>query len=228
MTTSKAVAYYRVSTARQGSSGLGLDAQRQAVSEYLSGGRWQLVSEHVEVESGKRNDRPELAKALAACRLHRATLLVAKLDRLSRNAAFLLTLRDAGVDFCAVDLPDANRMTIGILAVIAEAEREMISARTKAALQAAKRRGVKLGNPAHLDRAARLKGTSASGEVQAAAADQRATDLAPIIGELRSAGAVSLRDLARGLTVRRIPTAREGAWTGTQVRRLLNRIGATK
>src|ERR671936_413254 len=105
------VAYYRVSTARQGRSGRGLDAQKKAVRDYLDGGRWKLVAEFVEVESGKQNARPELEKALAACRLHRATLIVAKLDRLARNAAFLLTLRDAGVDFVAVDLPEANRLT---------------------------------------------------------------------------------------------------------------------
>src|SRR3954470_15207474 len=110
MARGKFVAYYRVSTQAQGRSGLGLDAQRQAVQDYLNGGRWRLIAEHVEVESGRQNDRPELLKALSACRVHGATLVVAKLDRLSRNAAFLLTLRDAGTDFIAVDLPDANRM----------------------------------------------------------------------------------------------------------------------
>src|SRR6478752_175451 len=152
MATGKFVAYYRVSTARQGRSGLGLEAQRHAVAEYLNGGRWKLVAEHIEIESGRKNERTELRAALSACRLHRATLVVAKLDRLSRDAAFLLTLRDSGVNFVAVDMPDANRLTVGIMAMIAEHEAEAISARTRAALAAAKRRGVRLGNPTHLDR----------------------------------------------------------------------------
>ena len=129
MASGRFVAYYRVSTERQGISGLGLEAQRQAVLDFLNGGRWKLVEEYTEVESGKRADRPELAKAFAACRLHRATLVIAKLDRLSRGAAFLLNLRDAGVDFVAADMPDANRMTVAILACVAEHEREAISQR---------------------------------------------------------------------------------------------------
>lgn len=225
MAHGKFVAYYRVSTKRQGRSGLGLDAQRKAVEDYLNGGRWTLVSEFVEVESGKNNERPELSKALAACRLHGATLVVAKLDRLSRNAAFLLTLRDSGVEFVAADMPEANRMTVGIMAVIAEHEREMISQRTRAALTAAKRRGVKLGNPDHLTERARRKGTRVSAESRRAIARQRAEDLAPIVAELQSEGAVSLHDLARGLNKRGIPTARGGVWTATQVHRLITLLG---
>jgi DNA invertase Pin-like site-specific DNA recombinase len=221
MARGKFVAYYRVSTQAQGRSGLGLDAQKKAVEDYLYGGRWHLVAEHVEVESGKQNGRPELTKALAACRLHSATLVVAKLDRLSRNAAFLLTLRDAGVAFVAVDLPDANRMTVGIMAVVAEHEREAISARTKAALEAARRRGVRLGNPAHLDQSARRLGTMASARVRQQRAAQRAKDLAPTLAELRRDGAGSLRQLAQGLNDRGIPAARGGEWTAAQVRRLL-------
>jgi len=214
------VAYYRVSTQAQGRSGLGLEAQRKAVQDYLANGS-RLIAEHVEVESGKHDERPELGKALAACRVHGATLVVARIDRLSRNAAFLLTLRDAGVDFVAVDLPDANRMTVGIMAVVAEYEREAISARTKAALDAARRRGVQLGNPAHLNHSARCLGTIASARVRRARAAQRATDLAPTIAELRQSGASSLRALAHGLTERGIPAARGGVWTAAQVRRLL-------
>jgi DNA invertase Pin-like site-specific DNA recombinase len=224
MATGKHVSYLRVSTARQGRSGLGLEAQRQAVDEYLNGGRWKLVAEHVEVESGRQNDRTELRRALAACRLHGATLVVAKLDRLSRDAAFLLTLRDSGVDFVAADLPQANRLTVGILAMVAENEAEAISARTKAALAAAKRRGVILGNPDHLDRRARRLGTVASAKVRAARAEQRAADLAPLIADLRRAGASSLRELAAGLNGSGIPTARGGGWTAAQVQRLLARI----
>ena len=137
----KFVAYYRVSTDRQGKSGLGLDAQREAVTSYLNGGSWQLVQELVEVESGKRADRPQLAAALAACRKHKAKLVIAKLDRLSRNLAFVATLMESGVEFVAVDNPHANRLTVHILAAVAEHERVMISERTKAALAAAKASG---------------------------------------------------------------------------------------
>lgn len=127
------MAYYRVSTERQWRSGLGLDAQRTAVKEYLDGGRWRLIGEYTEVESGKRNDRPQLAKALHHAKVTGARLVIAKLDRLSRNAAFLLTLRDSGVRFVAADVPDANELTIGVLALVAQHERERISERTKAA-----------------------------------------------------------------------------------------------
>jgi DNA invertase Pin-like site-specific DNA recombinase len=143
----KFIAYFRVSTDRQGKSGLGLAAQREAVMSYLDGGRWALVDEFTEVESGKRNDRPELVKAFAACKKQRAKLVIAKLDRLSRNLAFIATLMDSGVEFIAVDNPHANKLTIHILAAVAQHEREIISARTSAALKAAKARGKRLGNP---------------------------------------------------------------------------------
>src|SRR6516162_2201556 len=145
MAKGKFVAYYRVSTAKQGVSGLGLEAQRTAVLDYLNGGRWKLVGEFKEVESGKDSGRPALAKALAACRVHNATLIIAKLDRLARNVAFISNLMEAGVEFVAVDFPQANRLTVHILAAVAEHEAAMISARTKAALAAARARGVKLG-----------------------------------------------------------------------------------
>ena len=141
----KHVAYYRVSTARQGRSGLGLAAQKHAVAEFLNGGDWKIVGEFVEVESGKKSDRPELAKALALCRLHGARLVIAKLDRLSRNAHFLLGLKESGVEFVAADMPNANQLTVGIMAVVAEDEAKRISERTKAALAAAKKRGTRLG-----------------------------------------------------------------------------------
>src|SRR3984957_12532919 len=131
------VAYYRVSTAEQGRSGLGLDAQREAVRAYLNGGNWTLLAEHTEVESGKVDDRPELTKALHTCRLTGATLVIAKLDRLSRNAHFLLGLEKAGVEFVAVDMPNANRLTVRLMAVIAQEEREMIAALTKSMMPSA-------------------------------------------------------------------------------------------
>src|SRR4029077_929149 len=134
----KFVAYFRVSTDRQGKSGLGLEAQREAVMDYLNGGSWQLVDEFTEVESGKHSDRPQLVTALAACKKHRAKLVIAKLDRLSRNLAFIATLMDSGVEFVAVDNPHANKLTVHILAAVAQHEREMIAQRTRDALLAAK------------------------------------------------------------------------------------------
>lgn len=220
------VAYYRVSTARQGKSGLGLEAQREAVTSYLNGGNWSLVSEATEVESGKKSDRPELAKALQACRIYGAKLVIAKLDRLSRDAHFLLGLEKAGVDFVAADMPHANRLTVGIMAMVADEERRMISQRTKAALAAAKKRGVKLGGDRgiRLSRAARKAGRDA----QAARANERAADLAPIIYELNRTGITSLSSIARALTERRIPTPRGGGeWTATQIARTMARIGTS-
>ncbi len=221
----KFVAYYRVSTARQGRSGLGLEAQREAVAGYLGGNGWQLVAEHTEVESGKRNDRPELAKALAACRVHGATLVIAKLDRLARNVAFTANLMESGVDFIAVDFPTANRLTIHILAAVAEHEREMISRRTKEALAAAKARGVKLGNPHHLTDAHRAEGRVVAARARAATADAFARDVAPVIEEVRAEGAASLRATARGLNDRGVPAPAGGEWSAVQVRRVLRRLG---
>src|SRR5215469_434135 len=126
----KFVAYFRVSTDKQGRSGLGLDAQRKAVRDYLNGGTWSLIGDFTEVESGKRNERPELVKALAACKRHKAKLVIAKLDRLSRNLAFIATPMDSGVEFVAVDNPHANKLTVHILAAVAQHEREMIAQRT--------------------------------------------------------------------------------------------------
>src|SRR5437660_11386002 len=140
------VAYYRVSTDRQGKSGLGLDAQREAVENYLNGARWTLVADFTEIESGKRNDRPELEKALAACKKLKARLVIAKLDRLSRNLAFIATLMDSGVEFVAVDNPHANKLTVHILAAVAQYEREAIAQRTRDGLQAAKARSNPLGS----------------------------------------------------------------------------------
>jgi DNA invertase Pin-like site-specific DNA recombinase len=148
----KFIAYYRVSTDHQGANGNGIAAQRKAVEDYLNGGRWKLVGEFTEVESGKRSDRPELEKALAACRKHKAKLVIAKLDRLSRNVHFISGLMERKVDFVACDMPSANAFMINVYAAVAQEERRMISDRTKAGLAAAKERGVKLGGPRRIKR----------------------------------------------------------------------------
>jgi len=215
------VAYYRVSTEDQGRSGLGLDAQQASVRRYLNGGDWTLVGEFTEVESGGKNDRPMLQQAMRACRVHRATLVISKLDRLSRDAHFLFGLEKAGVDFLAVDNPHANRLTIGIMAVIADEERRVISERTKAALAAAKARGRKLGGyrGTTIDRETREKAINA----KRAKANGRAADLAPIVEEIMTSGRSSLREIAAALNDRGIPTpAGRTVWQATQVRRLLD------
>jgi DNA invertase Pin-like site-specific DNA recombinase len=215
------VSYYRVSTARQGKSGLGLDAQRAAVQSHLKGAK--LISEFTEVESGRRSDRPKLAEALAACRVHKATLVIAKLDRLARNVAFVSNLMDAGVDFVAVDFPQANRLTIHILAAVAEHEAKMISDRTRAALAAAKERGTVLGG--FRGRAGTCTDLAKARAARTAKASQRANDIAPIIHELRANGSTSLRSLALGLNARGISTVRGGRYSASQVRSMLIRIG---
>ena len=224
MAQGKFISYLRVlSTARQGLSGLGLEAQREAVARYLNGGNWTLVQEVVEVESGKRNDRPAIAEALRLCRLHRATLIIAKLDRLARNVHFISSLMESGVEFVAVDFPQANRLTVHILAAVAEHEASMISARTKAALRAASARGVRLGGqrgiPTRmLDMAS--KGNAASCRVRKEAASKRKNDLLPVIEHIRASGAVSNQRIADGLNKLGITASRGGAWSAAQVRRI--------
>jgi DNA invertase Pin-like site-specific DNA recombinase len=220
MAVGRFVAYYRVSTDRQGRSGLGLEAQREDVQRYLDGGNWTLAAEVTEVESGKRNDRPELDRALGLCRLYGATLVVAKLDRLARNVAFISKLMESGVDFVAVDFPQANRLTVHILAAVAEHETAMISQRTKAALAAAKARGVKLGNPANLRN--RIDGSAKGNAAKTAKADKRAADLLPIIAPLKAGGA-SLRQIADGLNRCGVPAPRGGDWSAVAVKRILDR-----
>ena len=202
-TSLKLVAYERVSTARQARSGLGLEAQRKAIDTFAAERSAQVLDRFTEVESGRRNDRPELDKALNLARLTGATLVIAKLDRLSRNAAFLLTLQASGVRFLAADMPEANDLIVGIMALVAQQEREAISRRTKEALVAAKARGIKLGNP---------NGAAALRAAVTANADDFARALQPVIAELRSGGATSLRDLAEALNDRGIQTRRGGEW----------------
>lgn len=219
------VAYERVSTARQGRSGLGLDAQRKAIEDFACSRDAQIIGRFTEVESGRKADRPELANALGLARLTGSTLVIAKLDRLSRNAAFLLALRDSGVSFVAVDMPEANDLTVGIMALVAQQEREAISRRTKEALAAAKARGVKLGNP---NGAAALKRVGQGGaplrRAVASNADDFAQTLAPVLAELRSQGLVTLRELAEALNDRGMLTRRGGRWHVSNVRNLLLRL----
>jgi DNA invertase Pin-like site-specific DNA recombinase len=213
----KFIAYFRVSTDRQGKSGLGLEAQRDAVLAYLNGGSWTMVAEFTEIESGKHADRPQLAAALAACKKHKAKLVIAKLDRLSRNLAFIATLMDSGVEFVAVDNPHANKLTVHILAAVAQHEREAIAQRTRDALQAAKARGKRLGNP-NLERA-RQRALEANSE----AAERFAANVLPIIKQIQKSGVSSLRGVAKALSARGVKTARGGEWTAVQVSDILRR-----
>ena len=226
----KFVCYYRVSTGRQGKSGLGLDVQREAVKTYLNGGDWTIVDEYTEVEAGKRSDRPALEKALAAARLHRACLIVSKVDRLTRSVAFLSRLLEARVEVRFADLPliegATGRFLLQQMVAVAELETGMISARTRAALAAARRRGVKLGGNRGVVPGA--KAQQASRAALQARSARRAADIAPTIAELQAAGIKTLRGIAAALNEKGIPTARgDGSWSAAQVMRVLERIEAS-
>ena len=234
----KIVSYIRVSTKAQGNSGLGLEAQQATVASFAKERRGRILAEYREVETGKRKDRPELAKALAHCHRSKATLVVAKLDRLARNVAFTSALMDSGVDFVCCDNPHANRLTIHILAAVAEAEAVAISERTKAALAAAKARGVKLGSarPGHWKgrEARRLAGTKlaskAAAEANRQAAKEAYADLLPIIGTMRARGE-SLQRIANWLNTMGHTTRRDRRWNATQVGRVLcsvEKLGSEK
>ena len=219
MNKGKFVAYYRVSTARQGLSGLGLEAQQKAVMDYLNGGDWELVGDFTEVETGKGakalNKRPQLVDAIMLCRKHKAKLVIAKLDRLARNVHFISGLMETRVDFVAVDMPSADPFMLHVYAAMAEEETRRISQRTKDALAAAKARGVVLGQ---------------NGQVLAdqhkADADEYARSVAPAVHKIREAGAVSVRQIAAELNRQDIPTARGGNWHVPTTHRLLKRIEA--
>ncbi len=219
------VAYYRVSTQRQGDSGLGLDAQESLVKRYATNAGHTITATFIEVESGTKNERPQLSAALAAAKATGATLAVAKLDRLGRNAAFLLALLDAGTEVVFCDQPHINRLTIGILAVVAEHEAKMISERTKAALQAARGRGQKLGfaNPSRGGQAAQAAALAGANRIQTA--DAHATKVAPRIYTLRGRG-LTLQQVADELNEGSIATARGGRWHATTVANVLKRLAA--
>ncbi len=212
MAEGKFISYLRVSTDRQGRTGLGLEAQRQAVAEYLNGGSWELLAEHVEVESGKRSSRPVLDEALAACKKHKATLVIARLDRLARNLHFISGLMQAGVDFVACDMPSANRLTVQIMAAIAEDEGRRISERTRAALQAAKARGKLLGTHGRV-----------LGQQNRDRALEHVRQIAPVVRGIRSA-ARSVREVTEALNAAGVPTAKGGKWHLASVHRLLQRL----
>jgi DNA invertase Pin-like site-specific DNA recombinase len=207
------IAYYRVSTDKQGRSGLGLDAQKQAVESFVAG-RGTILKEFTEVESGKRSDRPQLAEALAMCRQRKARLVIAKLDRLARNVHFISGLMESGVEFTACDMPEANRLTLHIIAAVAEHEREMISRRTKEALAAAKARGTKLGNPRPVAPAQRVR------DLASAKAAQHRASVKPLIEKLRGQG-LSLASIAKELNDRSVPTVHGKQWYPTTVKNVM-------
>lgn len=222
------IAYYRVSTQQQGRSGLGLDAQREAVAKHIAAIGGELVDTLEEVESGKNSARPALAQALAACRARKATLIIAKLGRLARNAAFLLGIVEGsgkgGVVFC--DLPQVppgppGKFVISIMAAVAELEAGLISQRTKAALAQAKMRGVKLGNPCPV---ALRKAQRAGAAANRMAADAFADRVLPLIAKLQREGHITLRAITAELQARGIPTARGGRWSTSSVRNLVARM----
>ncbi|MDB6157765.1 MAG: resolvase [Gammaproteobacteria bacterium] len=216
------VAYFRVSTDRQGRSGLGLDAQRSAVQDFLRHTHGTLRAEFVEVQSGKNDFRPQLAEALRLCRLTHATLLIAKLDRLSRNAAFLLTLQNSSTSFIACDMPRMNEAAVGIMAVIAETERKAIGERTRVALIAAKSRGIRLGNP-RLEPGNRVTALAAS-QVWARRATERAQELREELEDAKRQGCKTLRKLAAHLNQLGVKTPQGRQWHASSVRNVLLRM----
>jgi hypothetical protein len=211
----KFVAYYRVSTDKQGLDGNGIEAQKQSVARYLASVDCELIGSFEEVESGADNTRPQVASAIQLARSKKAVLVIAKLDRLTRNAAFLLQLQDSGVDFVACDMPNADKLSVGIIALLAQRERQLISERTKAGLAVAKQRGAKLGNP---------KATEAWIKAMASIKKRKhefATQALVSIQEIQSTGVTTLAKIADCMNKRGEKTPRGGRWTGTAVKRVL-------
>ena len=206
------VAYYRVSTDKQGRSGLGLEAQTTAIGDYARRYRGELLASFQEVETGKRNDRPELLKALALCRQKKAVLVIAKLDRLSRNVAFIANLMESRVEFIACDMPQANKLTLHIMAAMAQHEREATSKRTKEALAAARARGQKLGSP--------CPGNAQATAARSQQARQFRESVSPLARQLRDRG-LTLRAIAEELNQRHVKTCNDRVWYAASVSRLL-------
>lgn len=229
----KFVAYYRVSRSSQGIDGLGMEAQRAAVATYLNGGDWTLIAEFEEVESGKRSDRPELGKAIAVAKASGAKLLIAKMDRLSRNVHFLSGLVEQGVEFVACDMPTANTFTVNIMAAVAQQEREAISARTASALASIKSRIKRDGH--YVTKAGKtitaLGGIKRFDETSRALAiaavkqnaDDKAAKIRPLIASLRTTGA-TLQQVADHLNQAGLKTARGALWTPIAVSRVEKRV----
>jgi DNA invertase Pin-like site-specific DNA recombinase len=215
------VSYYRVSTQRQGASGLGLDAQRKAITDFLNGGSWTLADEFTEVESGRKNSRPQLRMALAACRKQKATLVIANISRLARNVAFIATLLESKVKFVAVDMPDADTEFLQMAAVFAEWEAKKISERTKSALAAARARGKKLGWAMETRRHEQPKCARKGAAANRDRARQFAANVLPIVRDIRKAGVTTLDGIANALNARGVATARGGEWYATSVRNIL-------
>ena len=221
------VSYFRVSTQKQGRSGLGLQAQQKAVDDYLNGGDWHRLADYTEIESGANNSRPKLQEAIQLCKASGAVLCVARLDRLARDAEFLLKLNSSSVDFVAVDMPEANRMTVGIMALVAEQERNAISIRVKGAAAAAKARGRQLGAYDKNDKTKFVgrKGTPEDAqrarEALTARSRIRASDKLPMLKRVDPDGSMSLRAIADTLNDMDIPTVSgRGQWSANSVRRL--------
>lgn len=215
MANGKCVTYYRVSTDRQGISGLGIEAQEASVRQFLQGRNWTLIGEFTEVESGKGARRPQLLAALDQCRRERATLVIAKLDRLARNVHFISGLMESNVEFVAADNPHANKLMIHMLAAFAEHEREQISSRTRLALAAARERGVKLGGP----------NIAAINARRAAQSDAFAQTMLPIIDDIKRAGFTTVRAITAELNRRGISSANGGKWHLRTTNLLLMRYG---
>jgi DNA invertase Pin-like site-specific DNA recombinase len=211
----KFVSYYRVSTDKQGLQGNGIEAQKQAVARYLTSMDCELVGSFEEVESGANNKRPQLASAIQLAKSKKAVLVIAKLDRLSRNAAFLLQLQDSGIDFVACDMPNADKLSVGIIALLAQRERQLISERTMAGLAVAKQRGVVLGNPNPKKSLRKAVEANIKRKQEFAAAAIKS------IREIRSTGVETLSRIADCMNKRGEKTPRGGTWTATAVKRVL-------
>jgi DNA invertase Pin-like site-specific DNA recombinase len=221
------VSYFRVSTQKQGRSGLGLQAQQKAVDDYLNGGDWHRLADYTEIESGGNNSRPKLLEAIQLCKASGAVLCVARLDRLARDAEFLLKLNSSSVDFVAADMPEANRLTVGIMALVAEQERDAISIRVKGAAAAAKARGRQLGAYDKNDKTKFVgrKGTPEDAqkarEALTAQSRLRALDKLPMLKRVDPDGCMSLRAIAEALNANGVPTVTgRGQWSANSVRRL--------
>lgn len=225
MAQRKFISYLRVSTERQGKSGLGLEAQEKAIEDFITGGDNKLLDTYVEIESGQNSARPELLKALEACKRTGAKLLIAKLDRLSRTVAFIANLMESNVEFVVCDFPEANEFTIHIFSAVAQHERRMISERTRAALQAAKARGVTLGNPQNLTKEAAERGRKIGVQSRKAKADNFSRERYPEIKNHIDQG-LSLNAVAKKFNEEEVLTARgrTGAWTATAIRNIIKRV----